>query len=66
MTKINYLRSTTKFWNERKVARNALDKARSNSPRSVQIDTATKLSIDAAYLRSGKVVGRKSAIKCKV
>lgn len=56
MTTINYMKDTKKFWKAREKARASLDKRRASASYSEKVKSATKLRLDADYLKSGKVV----------
>ena len=60
MTRISYIRDTKKFWQAREKARTALDKKRANASYAIKVQTAEKLSSDADFLKSGRIVSSKT------
>lgn len=63
MTKVNYLRDTTKFWQNRTIARKKLDAKRSSAPYSQKVMTVERLADDAKFLKTGRIVSAKSRSK---
>lgn len=63
MTNIHYLKDTKKFWRTREIAHKKLDAKRANASYGEKVTIAAKLSADAKYLTSGRVVTSKSSLK---
>jgi hypothetical protein len=59
MVKVNYLKDTKKFWQERAEARIALDKKREGASLSAKKKEAKQLEDDALFLKSGRAVSSK-------
>jgi hypothetical protein len=61
--KVNYLKDTKEFWQNRKIARKKLDAKRSSVSFSQKVAVVGKLADDAKFLRTGRVVSAKAPVK---
>ena len=60
MGKINYLKDTKKFWQERADARIVLDKKRECASDTARKKEAKQLKADSLFLKTGRVLSPKS------
>jgi len=63
MARINYLKDTTKFWQERKEARRKLDNRRASAPHAEKMATMHKVQADVRLLEKGRIISVKPSPK---
>jgi hypothetical protein len=62
MTSTYYIKDTSKFWQERKKARYALDKKRASVSMDEKRKIMMKLGSDADFLKCGRIVSKVHSI----
>jgi hypothetical protein len=58
--KVNYLKDTKEFWQNRRIARKKLDAKRSSVSYSQKMAVVGKLAADAKFLKAGRIVSAKA------